>query len=87
MAKIQWNKVLYDEFCELAMLNEDEKFILETRIKGWTITQQCEELRMSRTSVCRMIADLKKRYDSVQPYSKTLPIRKHSKQEDYMDNN
>lgn len=74
-----------EEFNRLAMLSEEEYSIMETRLMGWTITKQSMELCMSESKINKIIARLKKKYDSVQPYSDILPVRKNSAQEIYMD--
>lgn len=84
--QVAWNRPLLEEFNRLAMLSEEEYAIMETRLKGWTITKQSVELCMSESKINKMIARLKKKYDSVQPYSDILPPRKQSAQETYMDN-
>lgn len=83
--QVAWNKPIYEEFCRLAVLNEEEKQILETRMKNWTITKQSMEFHMSRSKIDKIIARLKVKYDNVQPYSDILPKRKFSVQETYMD--
>lgn len=86
MAKqVLWNKPIYDEFCRLAELSEDERNILQTRMQGWSITRQSLHFHKSVSSINRMIAILKKKYDAVQIYSDVLPKRKFSAKETYMD--
>lgn len=87
MAKqVPWNKPLLDEFNYLAGLSADEYKLMETRMQGYTRTQQADMLQMSVQSIDRMIARLKIKYDNVQPYSHILPQRKSSAKETYMDN-
>lgn len=86
MAKqVPWNKIILEEFINLAMLTEDEEAIMRTRVAGWTRTRQSIELGMSLATVDRHIAQLKLKYDSVQKYSPILPPRKESAEELYMD--
>lgn len=85
MSKHNWNQLMFNRFCELAMLTEEEKEVLETRIQGWTITRQSIELKMSVSKVNRIINSLKDKYDSVQKYDDLLIPRKSSAEEDYMD--
>lgn len=86
MAKqVLWNKPLLDEFSRLAGLSEEEQMIMETRMKGWSITRQSVHFCMSESKINKMIARLKIKYDSVQPYSEILPERKKSAKETYMD--
>lgn len=87
--QVDWNKHIYETFCELAMLNEEDKKILLTRIKdNWTISHQAMAFGMSERSVKRRIAEMKAKYDKVQALvPDKLPKRRKSKIEDYMDNN
>lgn len=83
---VEWNKRFLEKFNELAMLSELEYKVLETRIKGYTITQQAHELHVSESTVKRTIATIKKKYDRAQPLAADiLPIIKSSKEEVYMD--
>lgn len=85
---LSWNKRSFDTFVELGMLTDDEKAVLETRIKGWTRTKQSRELNISMATLDRIISRIKKKYDEVQPHAPDiLPVRRLSKEEDYMDNN
>lgn len=83
--QVPWNKIILEEFVELAMLTKAEEQIMRTRVAGWTITQQSMTFNISEASVNRIIKRLKKKYDQVQPYSPLLPPRKYSKEEAYMD--
>lgn len=87
--QVDWNKYIYETFSELAMLNDEKKKILLTRIKdNWTISRQAMEFGMSERSVKRRISELKRKYDEVQKrVPDKLPKRRKSKVEDYMDNN
>lgn len=84
--QVPWTKDVLNNFCEMAMLSETERFIMETRVKGWTITRQALELNCSESSVHRQINILKKKYDIVQKeHPDMFPIRKTSAAEIYMD--
>lgn len=76
MAKqVKWNKAIYDEFVNLAMLSDIEQKILETRIKGFSIAMQMLEFNLSERTISRMINRMKKKYDDVQDKSTILPPR------------
>ncbi len=82
MAKqVPWNKLILEEFIELALLNSEEEFVIRTRIAGWSIDQQADKLNVSNSSVNRIIRRLKLKYDKVQKHSSILPIRKQKKSE------
>lgn len=88
MAKqVPWNEVIYLEFSKLAMLSDLEKEVLRTRIMGYSITKQAILFNCSESTINRMIATLKKKYDVAQAHSDKLPPRKTSKEETWMDEN
>lgn len=89
MAKeVEWNRYVYDRFCELAMLSDFEKQVLETRIKGYSIIQQSMMLGCSDSTISKTIKVLKAKYDNVQKLEGSgLKPRRTSKQEEWMDNN
>lgn len=88
MAKqVPWNKIIVETFIEEAMLSEEEEWVLRTRVAGWTRTKQADQLGMSLSSLDRIIATLKTKYDNVQKYNPLLPPRRMSKEEEFMDNN
>lgn len=83
--QVLWNKIILEEFIELASLSKDEEMIIRTRVAGWSRLQQADKLGMSLATVDRIINKLKIKYDHVQRYSAILPPRKFSAQELYMD--
>lgn len=88
MAKqVPWNKILVERFIEQAMLTKDEEWVLRTRVAGWSITKQAMELGYSVSTVNRIVATLKAKYDNVAKYDPMLPPRKMSPQEKWMDEN
>lgn len=85
--QVPWNKVILEEFIRIGCLSKTEEMIMRTRVHGWTITKQSYELNMSESNIKKIIARLKKKYDSVEKYSPLLPPRKHCEKELYMDEN
>ena len=83
--QVPWTKLIVEEFIREGMLSKDEEFIIRTRAKGYTITQQADALNMSPDSISKKIALLKRKYDEVAKYDPLLPPRRVSKQERYMD--
>lgn len=84
--QVNWNRHLYDRFCELAMLSDFEKKVLEYRIKGYSILEQAALCGCSDSTINRVVARLKEKYDHVQKLpGSDLPIRKDSEQERWMD--
>lgn len=78
-------KMFVEELDRLAGLTDLEKEIIEMRCKEYTLTQMEMALNMSRSTVCRRIRNILKKYDTVQPYSDVLPKRRVSEKEDYMN--
>lgn len=89
MAKqVDWTKRLVTNFEEKAMLSPDECYIMESRIKGATVTEQAMHLNKGVSTVHAMIKTIKHKYDRVQKeYPDEFPIRRTSKEEKYMDSN
>lgn len=89
MAKqVKWNKKVFEDFCEHAMLNSDEIYIMESRIANTPISIQASHLNVSESTISRAIALLKKKYDAVQKqHPDKFPPRKFSAKETWMDEN
>lgn len=86
MKQVNWNKNLTELFIDMAMLNDEEQYILTSRIKGTTVTQQAMHLHKSEATIHRTIKNMKIKYDNLQKELPDLfPIRKQSKAEKYMD--
>jgi DNA-directed RNA polymerase specialized sigma24 family protein len=85
--QVPWNKIILEEFINLALLTKEEEMILRTRIYGWTVREQADKLNMSVSSVNRIIKRLKSKYDNVEKFSTILPPRKSSEKEKYLDEN
>ena len=85
--QVPWNKIILEEFINLALLTKEEEMILRTRIYGWTVREQADKLNMSVSSVNRIIKRLKNKYDDVEKFSTILPPRKRSEKEKYQDEN
>ena len=85
--QVPWNKIILEEFINLALLTKEEEMILRTRIYGWTVREQADRLNMSVSSVNRIIKRLKNKYDGVEKFSTILPPRKSSEKEKYLDEN
>lgn len=73
-------------FIDKGMLNEEQIYILSSRVKGTTVTEQSLHLNKSISSINRQISKIKRIYDVVQEeYPDRLPIRRYSAREQYMD--
>lgn len=84
--QVPWNKIILEEFINLAMLTKDEEIIMRTRIAGWSVSQQADKLNLSISTVNRIIQKLKIKYDEVEKFSVILPPRKSGAKELYQDN-
>jgi len=86
--QVIWTDKLTEDFCRLAMLSEEESFIIKTRARGYTISYQAMQLNRSEAWVHKCVANLKKKYDNVQKeHPDKFPLRRISKTEDFMDAN
>jgi len=86
--QVKWTRDILDNLYKYAMLNENEQYIMESRIKGTPVSLQADRLCCSEATVHRMIAKIKKKYDTVQKEHPDLfPIRKKSAKETWMDEN
>lgn len=74
--QVTWTEKVLNDFETKAMLSPEECFIMESRVKGWTITQQALYLHKSESSVHRTVKKLKRLYDAVQQeYPECFPER------------
>lgn len=86
--QVLWTDKLTEAFIEKGALSEDEAYIMRSRARGYTVTQQAMELNKSPATIARMIKTLKSKYDAVQKeYPDMFPKRKTSKVEEFMDKN
>lgn len=83
--QVPWSKIILETFIAEAMLSKEEEEIMRTRVAGWSRVEQSMKLGMSLSTVDRLIARLKVKYDNVQKYNPILPPRKSSAQETWMD--
>lgn len=83
--EVLWNQPIVDEFKRIAILTKEENDILLSRIQGYTISEQAEMFHMSKGKVKKIIRRLKDKYDDAQKHSDVLPVRRHSREETYMD--
>lgn len=84
--KVMWSKQLLQEFCECALLSDDEVYIMESRTRGVPVSVQAAHLCCSEPTVHRMISKIKKKYDFVQKeHPDKFPKRKKSAKETWMD--
>lgn len=83
--QVAWTKVIVERFIESACLSKLEEATLRMRATGYTNSEIAEALNISLSTVNRLIALLKRKYDNVQKYDALLPPRKFSAQELYQD--
>lgn len=83
-----FSKEMTEAFIDEAMLNDEEIFILKSRINNMPVTEMARELNLSRATVHRYIQKIKIKYDTIQSrYPDRFPQRKKSACEDWMDAN
>lgn len=75
MNNVMWNQVFLDEFTRLAGLSDLEQDIIKGKMWGHSRIELSMKYNISIATLDRKIAKLKKKYDSVQPYSSILPKR------------
>ena len=85
MKQVLWTKKLVDTFIKEGMLTEEEKEVLLSRVKGYTIAEQAELLNVSERKVNRITIRLKIKYDALQDTIKELPKRKETTKELYRE--
>lgn len=84
--EVRWSEKVTEEFIKKGNLNEEQIFLLRSRINGMPISCQADQLGCSSRTVDRMIKELKLIYDHVQKeYPEIFPPRRVSKEEKYMD--
>ena len=74
--QVPWDSRILREFCEVAILTAEEKWILETRVGGMSRREQADVLGLSERSVDRRIQKLKRKYDAAQRNAPGLPPRR-----------
>lgn len=83
--RVRWTKAVEQEFIEKANLDDELIALLRSRIRGDTITKQAEMFHCGTATISRRIDLLKQLYDAVQATSDTMPPRRSSKEEEFMD--
>ena len=86
--QVIWTARVVELFETAANLNDLEKQILESRVHGMTIRQQALFYNLSESTVSRIVARLKRKYDEVQKeFPDDLKPRRKSAAETYLDEN
>lgn len=81
MNQILWDKVILEEFKNLACLTDTELEVLNCRIAGYSRVKTAFKCHMSDSNVDKIIRKIRTKYDGCQTKSDILPIRKKSKRE------
>ena len=77
--QILWTKQILETFIKEGNLNKRQEFIIRSRVKGYSIVKQAQELNLSVDQVNKEIAILKKLYDATQINNEILPKRRKNK--------
>ena len=84
--QVPWTKSRIDKFVELGMLNEEQEYLMRSRVRGATVTEQAMHLNCDPSTIHRKIKKIKEIYDVVQKeHADIFPPRRTSKEEEYMD--
>lgn len=70
--KIQWTRLMLEDFINEGLLNDEEQKILRTRIKGDTQIKQGMDLGISDRTVRRYVHKMQEKYDLL---AKQDPVR------------
>lgn len=84
--KMTFTKPVYDIFLKEAFLTDDELFVLNKRLLGWSVHDIAEEMKYCDNTIKNRIKSIRKKYDAVQQHRKELPVRTSSEIEEWMDN-
>jgi hypothetical protein len=76
--ELHWTKEIYEKFVDNALLSDDEKDVLYTRVYlHWSQIKQSQKLCMSLAKINRLLKTCKIKYDEVQKNeSLNLPKRR-----------
>ncbi len=82
LLRVPWTKTMLEKFIDEGLLTKDEEQILRTRIAGWSILKQSEEMGLSTATISRIITNITKKYQSVQQiYPDMFPSLRETKYE------
>lgn len=84
---VNWNENLYMLFINKMMLSRLEREVLRCRIMQYTVTEIAEELCVSKSTVDRTVKKLRLKYDKLRTIEPSLPPRRMSEMEKWMDEN
>lgn len=85
--QVFWTKPVLEAFIKEGNLNSRQEYIMRTRVAGYTIVRQAEELNLSIDQVNKDIALIKKIYDATQVNSAILPPRCKNKKDLFSSKN
>ena len=86
--QVEWTYEVYESFAKEAMLTDEERYLMESRMKDIPVSIQAYTLGLSVGSVHNRIRKIKKKYDIVQKaHPDKYPVRKKGKTERWLDRN
>ena len=77
--QVLWTKSILETFIKEGNLNSRQEFIIRTRVGGYSIVKQAQELNLSVDQVNKEISLIKRIYDETQAKSSILPKRLHKR--------
>ena len=75
MRDIQWNRITVDEYVFLCQPDDQEMAVLSCWAAGESVAYTAYQTHMSDSSVEKIRARIRQKYDAVQPYTPLLPER------------
>ena len=80
MAKqVAWSQDVIEAFIHEGNLNRRQEYIIRTRVLGYSIARQANDLHLSIDQVNKEICRMKRIYDEAQAKSSILPKRLHNR--------
>ncbi len=77
--QIAWSQDVIETFIHEGNLNRRQEYILRTRVLGYSIARQANDLHLSVDQVNKEISRIKRIYDETQAKSSILPKRLHKR--------
>lgn len=86
MNQVPWSKTTLEDFIKEGLLNEDEIFVIRTRLAGWSQVKQSMEMNVSTSTISNIMTRCRKKYDILhKQFPERFPKRRTSKIEKCLD--
>lgn len=78
--QVPWSETILEDFIKEGLLNEDEIFVMRTRLAGWSQVKQSMEMNVSTSTIYNILTRCKKKYDILhKQFPQRFPKRRTSK--------